>query len=290
MRRGTVCLTSICVRRICTRCWRSGSSGCHLANGNDVVTGRAGRPAEPAMAGDAAGAVVLVHGRRSIGRHGGLSFALAGAGPPPDAARNESSPTYQVGVGPLPIRRGTVCVTSICVRRICTRCWRSGSSGCHWRTAMMSSRVEPGRPPEPAMAGEPAAAVVLVHGRRPIGSRYGGLFSRGARALVEGPGGGRNRRVGPSPLERVATGRGVSRTPWCVRRRPSPGTSAGAGALQMRLATIGRRRICQPGLRRMRLGTVCFTRICARRICARCWRSGPSGRLSTKGNDSSWGR
>jgi hypothetical protein len=179
-----------------------------------------------------------------------------------------SSPDPSAGAGRLPDAPRTVCLTSICTRRICSRCWRSGSSGC-FLTNGNGCRHESSRegPPSPQWLAGPAAAVVLVHGRRAIGSRHGGLFSRGVRALVEGPGAGRNRCVGPSPLERVATGLGVSRTPWCVRRRPSPGTSAGAGALQMRL------------------GTVCFTSICTRRRCARCWRSGPSGRLSTKGND-----
>jgi hypothetical protein len=158
-----------------------------------------------------------------------------------------------------------------------------------WRTAMSSSRVEPGRPIEPAMAGGSLLPQYWCTADDRSGSRHGGIFREGHELSWKAPARAKSPRGSEpitAPLERVATGLGVSSTRWCVcRRSPPECISGGAGALQMRLATSGRRRICQPGLRQMRLGTVCLPSICTRRICSRCWRSGPSGRLSTKGND-----
>jgi hypothetical protein len=201
-----------------------------LRRANDPVTGPAGKAR----------------------RHGGHSFARARAlaegpgtgakrraGPSPlkrvamgpgdraagDASaigrcRIKSQPNMPAGTGPPPVRVGTVCFRSICPRRICSRCLRSGPSG---------------RPLRPAKRSR--------HGfsREVPGATGGPSFAR-ARALAEGPGTGAKRRAGPSPLKsrskRVATGPAVLTPRWagwamvwrCRPPRPAASTSRKAHA------------------------------------------------------------
>jgi hypothetical protein len=228
IRRGTVCVTSICVRRICTRCWRSGSSGCHLANGNDVVTGRAGRPPEPAMAGgpplpqscwyaadDRSGATrrafFCVSWRRAPARCGSQRVARRIRGAP----------------GALPMRRERMRhehMRAAHMRSMLAIGFVGLSRGERQRCRHGSSREAPR-----ARNGwrAPAGAVVLVHGRRPIGATRREFFRvcrrrAPARCAAE--------RYASRAYAHGAYALGRRAPSRCARNdRSSPDTSAGGG-------------------------------------------------------------